>query len=330
MHRRLPLLVLLLALAAALAACGSGEETSTAAGATGASEAAFPVAIENHHGDVTIPAQPRRVVALDFDSADAAIALGVVPVAMAAVDYVPGKVQPWTRAALDGREVELFPYVDGPPLEKIAALRPDVILAANSYGLERAWPELNRIAPVVAGQGVEGTDRWQLVTERIGAALGREAEAERLIADTERRVADARAESPQLEGKTVILFNLYEDDAWAITRGDASITFLEQLGLELSPAIAGQRGVDGRVAISPERFDMLDADVLMGTSMSGDVADELRDVPTFRRLDVVRRGAFVGLDLVDATSLAFPSALSIAYGIEEVVPRIAAAAATAS
>lgn len=327
MHRRLPLLVLLLALAAALAACGSGEDAPTAAGGTTAAGAAFPVTIANHHGDVTIPAQPRRVVALDFDSADAAIALGVVPVAMASVDYVPGKVQPWTRAALDGREVQLFPYVDGPPLERIAALHPDVILAANSYGLARSWRELNRIAPVVAGEGVEGTDRWQLVTERIGAALGRHDEAERLVADTEQRVADARAEHPQVEGKTVVIFNLYENDAWAITRGDASITFLEQLGLELSPAIARQRGQDGRVAISPERFDMLDAGVLIGTSMSGDVAGDLRDVPTFRRLAVVRRDAFVGLNLVDATSLAFPSALSIGYALDEVVPRIARAAA---
>ena len=330
MHRRLPLLVLLLALAAALAACGSGEETSTAAGATPAADAAFPVAIANHHGDVTIPAQPRRVVALDFDSADAAIALGVVPVAMATVDYVPGKVQPWTRAALDGQQVELFPAVDGPPLEQIAALRPDVILAANAYGIERAWEQLNRIAPVVAAKGVEGTDRWQLVTERIGAALGRSAEAERLVADTERRVADVRAENPALEGKTVTFFNLWESDAWAITRGDASITFLEQLGLELSPTIAAQRSADvgqARVAISPERFEMLDADVLMGTSATGDVDRHLGKVPTFRRLDVVRRGAFVGLDLVDATSLAFPSALSIGYGLDEVVPRIATAAA---
>lgn len=324
-HRRLPLLVLLLVLAAALAACGSSGDSSTPS--TTAADTAFPLTVENLHGDVTIPARPQRVVALDFDSADAAIALGVTPVGMAEVDYAPGKVQPWTRAALDGRDVALFPYADGPPLERIAALRPDVILAANTYGIERAWKQLNRIAPVVAGAGVEGTDRWQLVTERIGAALGKQAEARRLVAATEARIREARAAHPGVDGETVAFFNLYEDDAWAITRGDASITFLEQLGFRLSPAIAKQRGADGRVAIGPERFDLLDADVLIGTTQGGDVAEQLGDAPTFQRLPVVRRGAFVGLDLVTATALAFPSALSVRYGLDEVVPRLAAAAA---
>jgi iron complex transport system substrate-binding protein len=321
---RIPLLVMLLALAVtALAACGSGD---AAPATTTASTAAFPVEIQNQRGDVEIPAQPRRVVALDFDSADAAIALGVVPVGMAEVDYVPGKVQPWTRAALDGAEPELFPYVDGPPLERIAALRPDVILAANTYGLDAQWEKLNRIAPVVAAKGAEGTDRWELVTERVGAALGRSAQAARLVAETNTRVAAARSANPAFDGATIAFFNLYESDAWAITGGDASITFLKQLGFELSPQIAKLRGQDGRVAISPERFALLDADVLMGTSSAGDVSDELGDVATFQRLPVVRRGAFVGLGLVGATSMAFPSALSVDYGLDEIVPQLARAA----
>lgn len=326
MHRRLPLLVLLLALALVLAACGSGEDTTADDAKDGAAASAFPVTIENKRGPVEIPAQPKRVVALDFDSADAAIALGVVPVGMAEVDYAPGKVQPWTRAALAGEQVELFPYVDGPPLEKIAALRPDVILAANSYGLDESWDELNKIAPVVAAQGVEGTDSWQLTTERVGTALGKSAEADELVAATKDRVAEAREANPAFHGATIAFFNYYEGDAWAITRGDASITFLEQLGFELSPAIAKQRGDQGRVGISPERFGLLDADVLMGTSATGDVAEELSEVATFQRLDVVRRDAFVGLDLVTATSMAFPSALSIGYGIDEIVPQLADAA----
>ena len=172
------------------------------------------------------------------------------------------------ESGAEGRGAELFPYVDGPPLERIAGLRPDVILAANSYGLDAQWKQLNRIAPVVAAKGVEGTDRWELVTERIGAAVGRSAQAARLVAETKARVTATRSENPAFHGATIAFFNLYEGDAWAITRGDASITFLEQLGFELSPQIAKLRGRDGRVAISPERFALLDADVLMGTPRS--------------------------------------------------------------
>jgi iron complex transport system substrate-binding protein len=100
--------------------------------------------------------QPVRVVALDFPSADDAIALGVVPVAMADISYVEGGVQTWTREALGGRQPELLDVDGGIPLEKIAALQPDLILATNTYGLAESRDELSRIAPVVAGR--EGVD----------------------------------------------------------------------------------------------------------------------------------------------------------------------------
>ena len=329
--RRALLSAVLLALAAvAVAACGSSDATSETTATATSAASAFPVTIDNRRGAVEIAAQPRRVVALDFDSADAAIALGVAPVGMAEIDYAPGKVQPWTRAALKGETPELFPYVDGPPLEQIAALHPDLIVATNSYGLDGQWAKLNAIAPVVAGAGAEGADSWETTTERIGKALGRSAEATKLIADTKARVAGARTANPGFDGATIAFFNYYEGDAWAITSGDASITFLEQLGFELSPKVAALRGDQGRAAVSPERFSLLDADVLMGTSPTGDVNEELAKAPTFQRLAVVRRGSFVGLDLVTATSIAFPSALSVQWGVEQIVPKLAQATAAES
>ncbi|MGH3926008.1 MAG: hypothetical protein ACRDTT_24645 [Pseudonocardiaceae bacterium] len=53
---------------------------------------------------MTIEKPPTQVVALDFPSADAAIALGVVPVGMYDVSYVEGGVQQWTKEALRGEE----------------------------------------------------------------------------------------------------------------------------------------------------------------------------------------------------------------------------------
>jgi len=73
------------------------------------------------------------VVALDFASADAAIALGVTPVAMA-----KGGVPPWTVAALGDRRPELLDLAAAIPFEQIAALRPDVILATNGEAVREA------------------------------------------------------------------------------------------------------------------------------------------------------------------------------------------------
>jgi iron complex transport system substrate-binding protein len=327
MHRpHLPLLLTLLVIAAAtVSACGSSDDDASTT-ATTAPGAAFPVTIDNQLGDVTVPDQPARVVALDFDSADAALALGVVPVGMSEVSWAPGKVLPWTRAALDGEQPELYSDADGAPLEKIAALRPDLILATNSYGLEDTYAKLSRIAPVVATEGDEGSDSWQTSTRRIGTALGKAAEADKLVETTEQAVRDARQANPELDGKTITLFNLYQGSATVITREDAAVKLLRQLGFVPNPKIDTMKSIQGRVEVTPERFELLDTDVLAGTTPTGNAAAELKDVPTFQRLDAVRRDAFVDLDLVTATSIAFPSALSVRWSLEKIVPKLATAA----
>jgi hypothetical protein len=49
--------------------------------------------------------------------------------------------------------------------------------------------------------------------------------------------------------------------------------------------------------------------------------DELARASLFRRLD----GSSISLDLAPATSMAFPSLLSIPYALDELVPRLAEA-----
>ena len=322
--RTLPLSTLVVA-ASLLSACGGGGETSTGARVDAGEAAGFPVHLRNQLGPVEVDARPQRVVALDFDSADAAVALGVDPVGMAAEDFGSGPIQPWTQRALGGAEPQLFELSDGIPLEEIAALHPDVILATNSYELGESYEELSQIAPVIGPAGEEGTDSWQTSTRRIGTALGEPAAAERLIAAAEAAVRDAARAHPEFDGQTFSFFNYYEGAAWVITKADASVKFLQQLGFVLSPTVAKLHGVQGRAEVSPERFALLDADLVVGTTPEGDVETALADSPTLRRLGAVRRDAFVGLDLTEAVAIAFPSALSVEWGLEQLTPELAAA-----
>ena len=275
-------------------------------------------------GDVTVEAEPQRVVALDFSSADAVIALGVRPVGIARVDYAPNGVQPWTREALHGDIPELIPTTDGIPVEQVAALRPDLIVATNTYGLDRTYDLLARIAPVVAWVEGEGVDSWQTATRRVGRALGRADAAEALVGRVDAQVAEAAAEHPAFAGSTISFFNYVQGDAWVInSRDDFSIRFLEELGFELPPTVAGLPGEQGRALVTRERFDALDADVVLGTSPDpASLADLERD-SVFERQPFARRGAFVDVDLPTATSMAFPSVLSVPYGVEELVPKLA-------
>ena len=112
----------LLGVALLLGGCGSDEGTPASEAKQDGSASTFPVTIAQKVGEVTIEAEPKRVVALDYASADAALALGVVPVGMAEVSYVDGGVMAWTKAALGDHKPEIFKVDDGFPFETIAKL----------------------------------------------------------------------------------------------------------------------------------------------------------------------------------------------------------------
>ena len=105
---------------------------------------------------------------------------------------------PWKDAALkklgagfgsDKAPVQ-FSEADGINFTEIAKLNPDVILAAYSGLTEEDYKKLSEIAPVVAHPEVAYGTSWQDSTSIIGKALGKEAEATKLIADTEATVKE--------------------------------------------------------------------------------------------------------------------------------------------
>lgn len=197
-----------------------------------------------------------------------------------------GDVQAWTKDALRGRPMpELIEADSSIPYERIAALRPDLILATNTFELEdeSAYDLLSRIAPTLHFTESSLSDSWQEVTRRIGAALGRE---DRYV-----------------------------------------IRFAEDLGLRLSPRVDALRGAGGRAKISAERYHFLESDVLIGNPPSRQVLGRLERDELFTRVDVVRDRRYVGLPIGAATSMAFPSLLSVRYAIREVVPDLERAVA---
>lgn len=157
---------------------------------------------------------------------------------------------------------------------------------------------------------------------RIGHALGREERARELVAEVEAQVAAAREAHPAFEGRTISFFNFFQGSPYVInSEADFSIRFLSELGFELPPAVAALKGEDGRAEISPERLETIEADVIMGTSPTPDALEEFARGDLFRRLD----GAWISVGLAPATSMAFPSLLSIPYALDELVPRLAEA-----
>nr|WP_269330386.1 ABC transporter substrate-binding protein [Kineosporia babensis] len=255
------------------------------------------------------------------------MALGATLVAVPNNAVFENGLAPWQQEAAS---VERFDTTDGLPYEKLAAYTPDVILASDDYTLPQDYPTLTKIAPTLGYQTGPGADSWQDMTTRAGQVLGLGDQATEAITRTEKAIEDAKAASPGLEGKTFVFGPVQGlDSIHSISNEkDASAQFFSQFGMTLSPGITAlpDSETPGRAIISPERMELLEADVLILTYADDAAKSQLEEQKLFQNLDVVKRGSYVALTMNDAIALGFPSVLSIPYGLENVLPRIVEAA----
>ncbi|MCE0766210.1 iron-siderophore ABC transporter substrate-binding protein [Pseudonocardia kujensis] len=302
------LLPFLAVLALALAGCAGGPDARPAAPPAGAAEAgAFPTTVAHKFGSTTIEAEPKRVVAVGLTDQDAVLALGVVPVGTTEwFGNAPGALFPWAKARFDeiadGSPLpEVLPFTDGVAYERVAALRPDLILATYS-GLGQAdYDRLSRIAPTVAQPG-DVPDYglgWREQTTAVGAALGRPAAAAELVADVEKRFADARAAHPEFAGRTAEVATFYDGQYYVYGSKDPRGRVLGELGLTVPPVVDQLAGQEFGATVSLERSDVLDVDALIWLDAGGEgVQQSVLGQPSYtaRPVHTEGRDLFVSYD----------------------------------
>lgn len=327
MRLRLPI-PLLAAAALALGACGSSDPEPTAATTTPAAErGTFPATVEHRYGTTTVPRRPQRIVSVGYTEQDTLLALGEVPVATTEwYGEQPYAVWPWARDELGDARPEVLSLGDGFQLEKIAALRPDLIVGTNA-GMKRSdYEKLSRIAPTVAAPkgSSDVFSPWDQQTVTIATALGRPAAGRAIVARIRAAFAAARRAHPEFAGRTVTFTqNAFYDGLIYTYPEGLNTEFLTDLGFRIAPAITRLREKAGeQVTLSPERVDLLEADALLfATEKPSDVA-ALDRVPTFRALDGVRENRAVFTDGTLAGAIYFTSPLSLPYVLERLVPQL--------
>ncbi|MGH8929479.1 MAG: iron-siderophore ABC transporter substrate-binding protein [Egibacteraceae bacterium] len=329
---RLRVWLVLLCLAAV--ACGTGA--SPPAAGQGAGQGAFPVTIEHKYGSTEVPEEPERVITVGRIEQDAVLALGVVPVA--ATEWFgeyPGAIFPWAQDALgDASAPEVLQpsySAGGLPFERIAALRPDLILALYSDITARDYDTLSRIAPTIAQPG-EYPDlgiSWQELTRTVGVALGRTDQAKRLVAGVEARFAQARQDHPEFAGSTALnVYSAGDGTYQAYPPPDLGGRLLTDLGLSVPTEIAELAGGQPFVEISGEQLDLFDTDVLVWLVDNDAQREQIRANPVYARLDVATEGRDVFLNYeTDTLSAAtsFQTVLSLPFLLDGLVPLLAAA-----
>ena len=279
-----------------------------------------------------MPSKPERIVVAGLTEQDAVLALGYKPIATTEwYGEQPYAVWPWAQEALGDAKPTVLNAADGFQFEKIASLRPDLIIGVNS-GMKRGdYEKLSRLAPTVpAGKGsTEYFSPWDQQVELIAAALGKPEEGRKLVQGIRDDYAKAAAAHPEFAGKTATFSqNGFYDGLIYVYPDGLGTDFLTMLGFTINPKLTPLIEREGeQVAVSAERLGVLDADVIVfATEKPSDIA-ALKKVPTFDTLGAVAENRAVYTDGTLAGAIYFESPLSLPYVLERLTPQLEAAVA---
>ncbi|MDB6453039.1 iron-siderophore ABC transporter substrate-binding protein [Falsirhodobacter sp. 20TX0035] len=299
----------------------------------------FPLTLRHALGTTVIPAKPLRVATVSWANQEVPLALGIVPVGMAAANFGDDDgdgVLPWVKARLDELGAPtpvLFDEGDGIDFEAVAGTRPDVILAAYSGLSQEDYDTLSKIAPVVAYPDTAwGTD-WRDMIRMDSAGMGMAAEGDALIAQLDGRIADTAARFPALQGKSAMFVTHLDSRDLSVvhfyTTADARVKFFHDLGL-ISPKSVVAASTSGRFAgeVSAEQVDAFDDVDIVVTYGGADLKAALAKDPLMSHMPAVARDAVVMLNNDPMGTAATPTPLSIPWVLDDYAALLAKAAQT--
>ncbi|MBL7253035.1 iron-siderophore ABC transporter substrate-binding protein [Actinoplanes sp. LDG1-01] len=313
-----------------LAGCAGDDEAASTPQSSEAAGSAFPVSVEHKYGSTEIKAAPSRVVTLGLSDQDPVLALGVVPVG--AIDWFlerPYGKWPWAQPLWAGKAPEIVGERDDFNLEKVAALKPDLIIGLYSGMSKDQYDKLSKIAPTVA-QPVgfdDYTAPWQDMTKMVGQALGKPAEADKLIAGIDAKLAQLATANPGFKGKSVAVVEPYEPGKYAVfAPNDPKVVLLTKLGFVTPEPIVDAVGKEYAAEIGSEQLSLVDVDKLV--FLTGDASTEttVKADKVYGTLAVAKQNRAVFLPYEEpplGAALSFSTVLSIPYALDQMVPLLA-------
>jgi iron complex transport system substrate-binding protein len=320
--------VLATAAALALAACGSDDEPEQSGTAAQSSAGgAFPATVEHRFGTTTVEAEPERIVVVGLTEQDVVLQLGHKPIATTEwYGNQPYAVWPWAQEALGDAKPTVLNVTDGFEFEKIAELAPDLIIGTNSGMQREDYDKFSQIAPTLPGAkgATDYFSAWDQQTLMIAQALGKPDEGEALVQRVKDRYAQVAEEHPEFAGKTATFSQngFYEGLIYVYPDG-LNTEFLTYLGFEINPKVTALVKKPGeQVAISAERLDTLEADVIVFATEKPSDIPALEKVPTFNQLGAVRENRSVYTDGTLAGAIYFMTPLSLEYVLDRLTPQL--------
>lgn len=286
------LLAVLVAFVLALSGCGAGDDDATT-NASVAGESTTRTVTDFTGAKVEVPSEPQRVVVVNDELTDDALALGVKPVAIS-----KGQGQDTPPRYLGDRVagIPVIGDVNQPDLDKVLDARPDLIVVSYVFEegpLAGQVEKLRKIAPVFVASSPE-EDEWKSTLEQVGVALNREQEAAAWQARYDAKVKEVGATLGTNAGAEVTIARWNPDGPTFLNTGTFASTVAADLGLKRPKNQQGEGQGHGE-SLSLEALGELEADWVFLSSLttSGDDAKALESgvgSKAFRQLDAAKAG----------------------------------------
>lgn len=282
----MPALLVLASLNPALAQSVTDHAAPRALEGTGSTEAdgVFPRTLVDEMGEVTIPAEPKRIAVIQTGQLDAALTLGVVPAGAARGQgtalYGDYHLRAFPEQADAIKAMADLGSRQEPDIEAIAKLKPDLIFLNKAALVEDTYAALRQIAPVVVtkGTGVNWKVDFLLMAHALGKAGAAQAWLDQYHAD-----ADAAAAKWAGNAPTVSLVHSNGERTRIMGVSSFAGSIAQDLGLARP---ASQDFMKTSEDISPELLDEADAEWIF-YSGQGDGIDTLTKAPLWATLSGV-------------------------------------------
>lgn len=285
-----------------LAACGSNAGSSStgsssipasssapAASPEGTASASGKNTFKHSLGEIQVPANPERIIALYME--DYLVALGIKPVTQTVIGSFSLKyLQP---------EIGTLPKLDTSALNFEAALaaQPDLImLAFPGYASDGKYEKYTQIAPTYVFDA-DAPDKWRDALLKVGELTGKKAQAQKVLDDYAAKTEDAKKKlSAAIGDQTVALLRIRSNKEIRLYGGPGGYSgnvLYTDLGLtppEIVKKLAW--GQSSMVPVSMEVLPELTADHLFITYDEGgkELAKEVMESSMWKALPAVKNG----------------------------------------
>lgn len=234
---------------------------------------------KHESGETCVKDIPKRVVVLEYSFADHLGVLAEKPAGYAK-DAMPVYLEP---VVADSTEVGAR---KAPSLEKIAALKPDLIVADKKRHTG-IYEQLSAIAPTLIHNSLRGNYDDQVNSlKQLGDIYQKRDVADKAVADLEARIAKAKTESTP----NTVLIDVFRPGQHSIHSNESFMgSFIERIGKTNPVTIRdGQTqfvlDLEGVASVNP------DAILIMCTEKSQDGVNELIQNPVVRALKAAQSG----------------------------------------